>query len=97
LPVKPDVRFCFWYTAVFDWEMIMNLSYSLPQPEKVQGAISTRLAFFSERLYFCSARANLGINHSSQSHPEENSHEKVIPLCGPSAERNAFSGGPLHA
>jgi DNA-binding PadR family transcriptional regulator len=51
---------------------------------------------FSERLYFCSARANLGINYSSQSHSEENSHEKVIPVCGPSAGRNASNGGPLH-
>jgi hypothetical protein len=76
--------------------MTMNLGNSLPQPEKMQGQFRP-VSLFSERLYFCSARANLGINYSSQSHSEEDSHEKVIPVCGPSAGRNAFSGGPLRA
>jgi len=58
--------------------MNMNLSYSA---RKNAGAISTRSAF-SERLYFCSARANLGINYSSQSHSEENSHEKSYLFVG---------------
>jgi hypothetical protein len=54
-------------------------------------------AAFSERLYFCYARANWGINYSSRSHSEKNSHEKVILVCGPAAERNASNGGPLRA
>jgi hypothetical protein len=74
--------------------MNMNLSYSLLQPEKCREQFRPD-PLFSERLYFCSARANLGINYSSRSHSEENSHEKVIPVCGPFAGRNASNGGPL--
>ena len=74
----------------------MNLSYSLPQPEKSREQFRPDPPL-SEGLYFCSAGANLGINYNSQSHSEENSHEDVIPVCGPSAGGNAFSGGPRHA
>src|SRR6266513_1848560 len=65
----------------------------------MQGAISTRSAFFRAPVFLlCQSEfVDQLINYSSQSHSEENSHEKIIPVCGPSAERNAFSGSPQHA
>jgi len=36
------------------------------------------------------------IRHESSQSSQENSHEDVIPVCGPSAGRNAFRGAPLH-
>jgi hypothetical protein len=78
--------------------MTMNPSLAIPCPSQKKCREQFRPdSLFSERLYFCTARANLGINYSSQFLSEENSHEKVIPVCGPSAGRNAFGGGPLHA
>jgi len=40
--------------------MNMNLSYSLPQPEKMQGAISTRSAFFFRTPVFLLCQSEFG-------------------------------------